>query len=166
MLKRLARIAGLTLGCIVVVALVWHVVRFELLFLGAGASVDDAYVTFGNEEIYLEGVVVEVVLVEGMGREDQFVTLAPGTWRATVEVVDSDTDSAQISSVDGYASTIRWSTQISSGRTRPRPAVFVVGDRGTPGVTLYGREFRVRTNAIVDNHPWSVTLERFDDRWP
>ncbi len=166
MLKRLARIAGLVLGGIVAVALVWHVVRFELLFLGVGSSVEDPYATFGNEEIYLDGGVVEVVLVEGLGREDQFVTLAPGTWRATVEVVDSGIDSAQISSVGEYSSTISWSTQIFQGPTRPRPAVFVVGNRGTPRVTLYGREFRVRTNAIADNHPWSVTFERFDDRWP
>ncbi len=166
MLKRLARIVGLTLGGIVVVALVWHVVRFELLLLGAGSSVQDPYATFENEEIYLEGVVVEVVLVEGLGREDQFVTLAPGLWRATVQADGSAIDWAQISGVDDYPSTIGWNTRTFSGPTRAQPAVFVVGDRGTQGVTLYGREFRVRTNAIDDNHAWSVTLERFDDRWP
>ena len=163
MLKRLARIAGLTLGCVVAVALVWHVVRFELLFLGAGSSFEDPYATFGNEAIYIQGVVVEVVLVEGTGREDQFVTLVPGLWRATVQA-DSDIDLAQISGVGDYPSTISWGTRTFSGPTRTQPAVFVVGDRGTPGVTLYGREFRVRTNAIDDNHPWSVTLERFGRR--
>lgn len=40
MLKRLARISGLVLGGIVAVAVVWHVVRFELLFLGVGSSVE------------------------------------------------------------------------------------------------------------------------------
>ena len=112
MLKRLARIAGLTLGGIVVVALVWHVVRFELLFLGvgAGSSVENPYATFGDEEVYLEGVVVEVVLVEGLGREDQFVTLAPGLWRATVQADGSAIDWAQISGVGDYPSTIGWNT--------------------------------------------------------
>jgi len=113
--------------------------------------------TFGIEA-HIDGLVVlEVVLVEGVGPEEQPVTLAAGTWRATVAVGAPSIDEAQITGIDGYRSTISWTISDS------RPAVVVVGDHPDHGAaTLYGREFRIGVNAI-DEDPWSVTLERFGD---
>ena len=82
MLKRGARMVGLTLGFIVAVALVWRVVRFELPIFGSspGYLSEAPYGTFEKEYVDISTKVVrEVVLVEGRGSTDQFVTLAAGT---------------------------------------------------------------------------------------
>ena len=69
---------------------------------------------------------------------------------------------ARISSTGEHRGNIAWSIEtLADGSTRARSALFVVGNVGKPYVPLAGREFRVRVNAIYDDHPWSVNLERF-----
>ncbi|MCY3913782.1 MAG: hypothetical protein OXG43_11140 [Chloroflexi bacterium] len=153
------RIAWLTLLLIIAVAVVWLTVRIELTFWTFGLAPDSDDAAFGAE-VDIHGLVVrEVVLVEAVGREEPRLTLAAGTWRATVETADVGIDWAQIAVAGPRRNTIGW--DISNSRS----AVFVVSyrppSRDTPG-TLNGREFRIRTNAI-DDHPWSVTLERLGD---
>ena len=161
-MKRLAIAAGAVLVLLIAVSSVWHTVRMELLLVGStstDASASGDYAMFpAAEDIHLLGlVVVEVVLIEGVGPEAQPVTLAAGTWRATTEVVDTRIDGTYIIGASPRGSRLSWSSDES------RPAVFVVGDIGQTQAqaTLFGREFTIRTNAVVEDHPWSVTLERF-----
>ena len=163
-MKRLAIAAGAVLVLLIAVSSVWHTVRMELLFRTGGATSANAsaygdYAMFpAAEAIHLLGlVVVEVVLVEGVGPEAQLVTLVAGPWRATTEVADTRIDYTYITGASPKGSQLSWSSDES------RPAVFVVGDIGQTKAqaTVFGREFIVRTNAVVEDHPWSVTLERF-----
>ena len=163
MVKRWQRIVVLSLVLLITIASVWHTVRLELVLRGAGSTDVSAYARYPRfqEADYFGQVVVEVVLVEGVGSEAQPVTLAAGTWRATMEAVDGRIDDTHIV---GISPTAR-SSRLSWSSNESRPAVFVVGDFGQAPATLYGREFSIRTNAVVENHPWSVTLERFGHRY-
>lgn len=159
MRNRWERIASLALLLIVAVALVWLTVRIELTFWTFGVASNSDDTVFGAE-VDIHGLVVrEVVLVEAVGREEPRVTLAAGTWRATVETADVRIDWAEIAVAGPRRNSIGWDISNS------RPAIFVVSysppSPDTPGM-LNGREFRILTNA-VDDHPWSVTLERLGD---
>ena len=127
---------------------------------GAGAGIYDESALFPEVEVSdFDGlVVIEVVLVDGVGPEEREVTLGAGIWRATTEAVDSSIDDTHIVGTSERGSRLSWSSDES------RPAYFVVGDFGQSQATLYGREFIVRTNAVIEDHPWSVTLERFGIR--
>ena len=137
----------------------------EALLCDAGSSDGADASAYGRSAMFPEVevsdvaglVVVEVVLVEGVGPEEQPVTLAAGIWRATTEAIDTRIDGTYIEGLSERGSRLSWSCDES------RPAYFAVGDFGQSLGTLYGREFIIRTNAIVDDHPWSVTLERFGD---
>ena len=156
-MKRLGITAGAVLVLLIAVSSVWHTVRMEWLLWGAEPVARETYnddAMFREADI-LGQVVVEVVLVEGVGSEPQPVTLAAGTWRATTEAVDHSIDDTHIIGTSRRGSRLSW----SSGESRP--AVFVVGDFGRTQATLYGRGFIIRTNAVEEDHPWSVTLERF-----
>ena len=163
-MKRWQRVAVLTLVLLIAVSSVWQTVRLEQVFWSFGSAQDSAYATFGRGgDVDLHGLDVrEVVYVQGVGREDALVTLANGTWRATVEATDSSIDEAKIASTGEHFSSLSWS--ILDSRADSRAAVFVVGDYPDPGARLYGPEFSINTNAIEDHYAWSVTLERFGRR--
>jgi len=127
---------------------------------GTSAGIYDESAIFSEVEVsdFAGLVVVEVVLIEGVGPEEREVTLGAGIWRATTEAVDTRIDNTHIIGKSERGSRLSWSSDES------RPAYFAVGDFGQSQATLYGREFIVRTNAVVESHPWSVTLERFGIR--
>lgn len=147
---------------LIAVTLVWQTVRRELLYWGAefssgtSAPVDTSAMF---DEVAVSDlddlVVIEVILVDGLGREERPVTLAAGIWRATTEAFGTSINETQIIGTGERNSRLGWSSDAS------RPAYFSVGNYPDPGATLYGRDFQVRTNALSDDHPWSVTLERF-----
>lgn len=159
MRSRWERIAWLALLLTIAVAVVWLTVRIELTFWNLGVAPDSDDAAFGAEVDTYGLVVREVVLVEAVGREEPRVTLAAGTWRATVEAADVGIDWAEIAAAEPRRNSIGWNISNS------RPAIFIVSHGppipDTPGM-LNGREFRILTNAI-DDHPWSVTLERLGD---
>ncbi len=98
---------------------------------------------------------IEVILVDGLGAEEQVVTLAAGIWRATTEAFGTSIDETQVIGTGERDSRLGWASDAS------RPAYFKIGNYPDPGATLYGRELIIRTNAVSDSYPWSGTLERF-----
>ncbi|MCY4110798.1 MAG: hypothetical protein OXF96_02515 [Chloroflexi bacterium] len=164
MSDRWARIVVL-LMFLIALALVWQTVRRELLYWGAQVSSGssppiDSSAMFSEVSVSdLEDlVVIEVILVDGLGHEERPVTLAAGIWRATTEAFGTTINETQIIGTGEKDSRLGWSSDAS------RPAYFEVGNYPDPDSTLYGREFIIRTNALSDDHPWSVTLERFGRR--
>ena len=133
------------------VASTWHAVRMELFIWGASPS---AMTTAGDEEALHGKIVREVLLVEGVGREDQRFTLTPGVWRATVEAADATVDEARLSSTGERNSTSSWNLDY--------PLVFTVGEFSRAAFT-HGPDLAIRVNTLEDFVEWSVTLERFAD---
>ena len=166
MKQRWAPLAVLALQLMTGAASVFAAVVLGLLLWDVRASSGTRAGTYEVSAIFPEAeisdfdglVVIEVALVEGVGREKRTVTLAAGIWRATTEAVDTRIDETHIEGLGERSSRLSWSSDES------RPAYFVVGDFGQSRATLFGREFIVGTNAVVEDHPWSVTLERFGRR--
>ena len=158
-MNRAVRGAALAIAGLVFVvmagAMVWHTVRMELIFWGASPS---SMTVAGDEEALHGRIVREVLLVEGVGREDQQFTLTPGVWRVTVEAMDATVDEARLSSTGERNSTSMWNLDY--------PLVFTVEEFSRAKFT-HGSELAIRVNTLEDDVEWSVTLERFAEPvWP
>ena len=157
MLKRLARAALVTIWLIAALSAIWLVVRTEV-GLRVHTVPAPSSGPFDDESLsLLDQVAVEVEFVQGKGAEGHIITLADGTWRATAAAADASTANVYIESTGDAYSRVGWNLSIL------RSAVFMVGDPSDQDVALYGNEFLVHTDAIDDDHRWSVTFERFED---
>ena len=103
------------LVALIALSSVWQTVRRELLYWGAefsrGSSAPvDTSALFSEVSVsdLNDLVVIEVILVEGVGREERPVTLGAGIWQATTEAFGTTINETQIIGSGEEESRLGW----------------------------------------------------------